>query len=107
MPAKSADSVVPTDLLTDLRVLIEQARDATARTVNSAIVLVYWNIGDRIRRDILRHKRASYGEQILPTLSAKLVRDHTGARKGVLEGGFLVLSTGSTIVCGVTVRTSS
>ncbi len=65
VPTKSTDSVVPADLLTDLRALIEQARDATARAVNSALVLVYWSIGDRIRRDILKNKRADYGEQIL------------------------------------------
>ena len=73
VPRSAAVSVVPADLLTDVRALIEQARDATARAVNSALVLVYWSIGDRIRRDILKNKRADYGEQILPTLSAKLV----------------------------------
>lgn len=47
MPTNAAVSVVPADLLTDVRALIEQARDATARAVNSALVLVYWSIGDR------------------------------------------------------------
>ena len=76
VPRNAAVSVVPADLLTDVRALIEQARDATARAVNSALVLVYWSIGDRIRRDILKNKRADYGEQILPTLSAKLVPEY-------------------------------
>ena len=76
VPTHAAVSVVPADLLTDVRALIEQARDATARAVNSALVLVYWSIGDRIRRDILKNKRADYGEQILPTLSAKLVPEY-------------------------------
>ena len=67
VPTNAGVSVVPADLLTDVRALIEQARDATARAVNSALVLVYWSIGDRIRRDILKNKRADYGEQILPT----------------------------------------
>ena len=70
--SKAAAPVVPADLLTDLRALIEQARDATARAVNSALVLLYWSIGDRIRRDILRDKRADYGKQILGTLSQEL-----------------------------------
>ncbi|HEY7153095.1 MAG TPA: PDDEXK nuclease domain-containing protein, partial [Gemmataceae bacterium] len=34
-----------------------------------------WEVGQRIRRDILKEKRAEYGEEILPTLSAKLVAD--------------------------------
>ena len=71
-PAKSSAPVVPADLLTDLRALIEQARDATAHAVNSALVLLYWSIGDRVRRDILRDKRANYGKQILGTLAQEL-----------------------------------
>jgi predicted nuclease of restriction endonuclease-like (RecB) superfamily len=76
VPATPAAVAVPTDLLADVRTLIDQARDATARAVNSALVLLYWGIGDRIRRDILKEKRAEYGEQILPTLSAKLVPEY-------------------------------
>ena len=75
VPTNAAVSVVPADLLTDVRALIEQARDATARAVNSALVLVYWSIGDRIRRDILQDKRAAYGKEILSTLSKELVAE--------------------------------
>jgi DUF1016 N-terminal domain len=61
-----------TTLLADLRGLIEASRAAVAQAVNSALVLLYWQVGSRIQADVLRHKRAAYGEQILPTLSAKL-----------------------------------
>ncbi len=67
---------MPTDLLTDVRTLIEQARDATARAVNSALVLLYWQVGTRIRKDILKEQRAEYGEQIVPTLSAQLAPEY-------------------------------
>ncbi|MFC5453701.1 PDDEXK nuclease domain-containing protein [Prosthecobacter fluviatilis] len=59
-------------LLADLRELILTAREAVARTVNAGLTLLYWEIGTRIRRDILQEKRAEYGEQILSALSAKL-----------------------------------
>ncbi len=62
-------------LLRDVRELITATRERTAVAVNAALVLLYWSIGDRIRRDILKEKRAEYGEQILPTLSAKLVTE--------------------------------
>ena len=62
-------------LLKDLRELIATARQDVARQVNSALVLLYWRIGKRIRQDILKEKRAEYGEQILPTLSAELMKD--------------------------------
>ncbi len=48
-------------LLGDIRALIEGAREQTARAVNSALVGLYWNIGTRIRQDILQEKRADYG----------------------------------------------
>lgn len=31
-----------------------------------------WKVGERIRREVLREKRAGYGEEILQSLSAKL-----------------------------------
>jgi len=60
-------------LLTEVRELILSARQTVARGVNAALVLLYWEIGQRILRDVLREKRAGYGEEILQTLSAKLV----------------------------------
>src|SRR5262245_44837776 len=73
---RAAESLAAPDaLLDDVRNLIRQAREATAQAVNSALVLLYWEVGQRIHRDILQEKRAGYGEEILPTLSAKLVAD--------------------------------
>jgi predicted nuclease of restriction endonuclease-like (RecB) superfamily len=65
-------------LLDDLRELITVARQDVARTVNSALVMLYWNVGRRIRQDILKGKRAGYGEQIVHALSAKLVTEFGG-----------------------------
>jgi predicted nuclease of restriction endonuclease-like (RecB) superfamily len=65
-------------LLDDLRELITIARQDVARTVNSALVMLYWNVGRRIRQDILKGKRAGYGEQIVHALSAKLVTEFGG-----------------------------
>ena len=43
--------------------------------MNSALVLLYWRVGKRIRQDILKEKRAEYGEQILYAVSAQLVKE--------------------------------
>jgi hypothetical protein len=59
-------------LLSDIRGLIQSAREGVAQAVNSGLTLLYWQIGNRIRREVLREKRAGYGEAILQTLSAKL-----------------------------------
>jgi len=63
-------------LLTELRGLIEQARQHVAQTANSTLTMLHWKLGERIRREILQGRRAQYGEEILPTLSAKLVPDY-------------------------------
>ena len=63
-------------LLSELRGLIEQARQHVAQTANSTLTLLYWAVGERIRREVLRDERADYGEQIVSTLSTQLVRDY-------------------------------
>ena len=75
LPARTKPTgapVRPGGLLTDVRDLILAARQTVARGVNSTLVVMYWKIGERIRKDILQEKRAQYGEEILQTLSAKL-----------------------------------
>jgi len=62
-------------LLSDIRQVIETARQQTARAVNSTLVTMYWQIGRRIRQDVLKNARAEYGKQICSTLSNKLVAE--------------------------------
>jgi predicted nuclease of restriction endonuclease-like (RecB) superfamily len=59
-------------LLADVRELIHAARAQTAQAINAGLTLLYWQIGQRIRRDILREQRAEYGEKIVATLSQQL-----------------------------------
>ena len=44
-------------------------------TVNSALVLLYWHVGRRIREDVLKSDRAEYGKEILSTLSQELTEE--------------------------------
>jgi predicted nuclease of restriction endonuclease-like (RecB) superfamily len=60
-------------LLSEVRELILTTRQTVACGVNAALVMLYWKVGQRIRQDVLMNKRAEYGAEILPTLSAKLV----------------------------------
>jgi predicted nuclease of restriction endonuclease-like (RecB) superfamily len=59
-------------LLEDVRELIESARVKVAAQVNAGITLLYWQVGSRIRKDILKERRSRYGEGIVSTLSAQL-----------------------------------
>ena len=73
MPFKSSALIQsPAPLLADIRDLILSARQQVARAVDAGLLLLDWKIGDRIRRDILREKRATYGEEIVATLSQQL-----------------------------------
>ena len=63
------------DLISDIRSLIETARHNVAVTVNAGLTILYWQIGSRIRQDILKEKRAEYGKEIVATLSRQLVRE--------------------------------
>ena len=63
-------------LLSDLAQLINAARQRVARAVNAELVLMYWKIGARIRREVLGGERAAYGEQIVSTLSRQLTASY-------------------------------
>ncbi|MFL5383324.1 MAG: YhcG family protein [Longimicrobiaceae bacterium] len=63
-------------LLDDVRSLIDDARLQTARAVNSAMVVTYWSIGERIRREVLGDDRAEYGKQVVERLAAQLTAEY-------------------------------
>ncbi len=60
-------------LAADIRQMIEVARQQVAQAVNAGLTTLYWQIGARIRRDVLENKRAEYGAEIVATLSRQLV----------------------------------
>ncbi|MFC6632958.1 PDDEXK nuclease domain-containing protein [Microbulbifer taiwanensis] len=73
---KPAPAAAQQRLLGDIRQLIEQSRRQLARTVNSALTMLYWHIGQRIRREVLQGDRAAYGEQIVPALAGQLQAEY-------------------------------
>jgi len=66
----------PQKLLGEIRTLIDSARSQAARAVNAGLVRLYWNVGRRIRQDILKENRAEYGEKIVQTLSEQLTSEY-------------------------------
>jgi len=67
---------VPAILLDELRKLILLARQRVATSVNSELTLLHWRMGHRINSQVLAGQRAQYGQEILLTLSAALVKDY-------------------------------
>lgn len=59
-------------LFTELSHLIEQSRQQVAAYANSALTVLFWQIGKRINEEVLQNQRADYGKQIVPLLAAQL-----------------------------------
>ena len=68
----SAMGTVVGNLMTDLRQIIDEARIHVASTANYELTMMYWHIGERINRDVLGNERATYGKQIIATVSRQL-----------------------------------
>jgi len=73
---KTYTKSIPGNLIGDIRSLIETARHNVAVAVNAGLTILYWQIGNRIRQDILKEKRADYGKEILATLSQELTKEY-------------------------------
>jgi len=63
-------------LYTDIRQLIDDARLMVSKVVASGVTALYWNIGTRINKEILKNQRAEYGQQIVATLARQLVQEY-------------------------------
>lgn len=59
-------------LAREIKEMIEDARGQVARAANAAMTLLYWRIGSRIHRDILKERRAAYGAEVVATLGRDL-----------------------------------
>jgi hypothetical protein len=54
--------------------LVEQARHVASLRVNATLTMRNWLIGRAINVNVLRHKRADYGKQIVAKLSQQLTK---------------------------------
>ncbi|MCC6160452.1 MAG: DUF1016 family protein [Deltaproteobacteria bacterium] len=73
---RSAKKEMSSRILHDLRSMIESARQRAAAAVNAEMVLLYWSMGERIKRELIGEGRAAYGEQIVSTLSKQLSAEY-------------------------------
>jgi transcription elongation GreA/GreB family factor len=61
-------------LFQDLAHIIEQGKQQAVVQVNSTLTLTYWQVGNRIKTEILGNSRADY--EIVVTLSRQLSWSH-------------------------------
>jgi len=49
----------------DIRQMIEETRSAVATAVNAGLTMLYWDIGRRIREEILKGERGDTDKRLL------------------------------------------
>ncbi len=64
------------DLFEEIGQYIEQSKAKAIQVVNQELSLLNWKVGERIQRDVLQHKRADYGKQLIPKLSKYLTEKY-------------------------------
>lgn len=62
-------------LWTEIRTLIICSRQNVAIAVNSEITLLYWQIGEKLRREVLKNERAAYGKSVVKNLAKQLTQE--------------------------------
>jgi len=73
---KGTSIKAPETLMNDLRQIIDHARRQVASSVNSELTLMYWHVGERINRDILKYHRAEYGKQVVSVVARRLQEEY-------------------------------
>jgi predicted nuclease of restriction endonuclease-like (RecB) superfamily len=66
----------PSALFEDVRTLIASARARAAASVNAELTLLYWQVGRRVREEVLGGERAGYGQQLVGALASRLKAEY-------------------------------
>jgi hypothetical protein len=77
-PAPTQDAAIVNEsaLLSDLRSLIQSARQRIASAAYATQTLLSWHLGRRLLSENLQGARAAYGKQILVTVSRELAAEY-------------------------------
>ncbi len=76
MPSNHLKPHAAAELVQDIRCLIDEAKAGLSATVNSALTLLYWRIGQRIATEVLKGERAGYGEQVVNNVAKQLETEY-------------------------------
>ena len=64
------------NLFNDVKQIIDDSCLHLAKTVESTLTEMYWQIGKTINNEILKNERGEYGKQVLSSLSMELTREY-------------------------------
>ncbi|HAS6674351.1 DUF1016 family protein [Vibrio parahaemolyticus] len=63
-------------LVEDISLLVASAKQRAAAAINNEITLLYWQVGNRVRQEVLGGGRADYGKQVIATLATELTAQY-------------------------------
>ncbi|HCE3706894.1 DUF1016 family protein [Vibrio alginolyticus] len=63
-------------LVEDISLLVASAKQRAAAAINNEITLLYWQVGNRVRQEVLGGERADYGKQVIATLATELTAQY-------------------------------
>jgi len=66
--------LMDSSLFTEVKTLIQSAKQQAAVVVNAELTLLYWQVGQRIANEVLKGERADYGKQVIKSLSKQLTQ---------------------------------
>ena len=64
---------VENEIVSELKDIINNSKFKAAQSVNHILTIMYWDIGNKISKEILKDSRAEYGKSIVVTVSRQLV----------------------------------
>jgi len=67
--------VAQDSLFKEVRDLILAARQRAAQAVNAELALLYWEVGRRLKGEVLKGQRADYGHRVLGSLAERLAQE--------------------------------
>ena len=63
-------------LYNDVADLIEKAKIQVVSHINTEFVILNWNIGNRIKNELLNNKKPEYGKKVIKNLSKRLIEKY-------------------------------
>ena len=63
-------------LYNNIKSIIDTSKEQAVVQVNNIMILSYWQIGERLKKEILKDKRATYGKEVVKKISEKLTLEY-------------------------------
>ena len=63
------------DIYDKIADLIQTTQNTISKTINSAMVTLYWQVGKTIQENIVKNTKPEYGEQVIQTLATQLTKE--------------------------------